>query len=324
MRQGSTILVPIDFSTFSRTAAECACVLAAACGAKIRLLHALHLPPIALALSLTEPIWSELRISETAKLEAFRHSLEGRGISVSADLEEADPVDAIYAAATQPEVELVVMGSHGHRGLDRLMLGSVAERTLQRSPVPVFIAREPDRGTTPNIVPILFATDFSEHAELAEGAAAHWARQLGGGVEVFHAIHDPVVLFAPYGISDTTSLEDEMRDAAHRRIESVVARFREAGVPAKAKIVSGFASDQIIKRADLGGFHLIAMGTRGYSGLRRYRLGSVVQRVLRHASCHVLVAGASGMQADYQPDSQRDSQRDFQRDVVPNIQSEEP
>ena len=82
-----------------------------------------------------------------------------------------------------------------------------------------------------------------------------------------------------------------MREAAEQRLSEVLGRFRRAGVLAKSKIVVGYASEEILDRAESTGAQLIAMGSRGYSGLKRFRLGSVVQRVIRRSICSVLVAG---------------------------------
>ena len=83
-----------------------------------------------------------------------------------------------------------------------------------------------------------------------------------------------------------------MREAAACRIETVLERFRRAGVSAKSKIVYGSAARRIIERAETTGARMIEMGSCGHSALQRFLLGSVAQRVLRRAPCSVLVAGS--------------------------------
>lgn len=291
MSNMSRILVPVDFSSHSRAAAERACVMAAAAGVEIKLLHAMYLLPASVEYSVSESVWADLRASEVAELEKFERDFSDRGIHVHTVFEERYPADAIRAAARDSGVELIVMGSHGRQGIDRLLLGSVAEKTVQAAPVPVLVVRESESDAARKIQSILFATDFSEDAEAAERVVATWARRLGAEVEIFHAIRETAVLFAPYAVAGSSDWEGEMKEAATRRIESVRARFDEAGVIAKTKIEYGLASEEIIKRAETTGTQLIAMGSRGYSALQRFVLGSVTQRVLRHAPCSVLVAG---------------------------------
>ena len=292
MSEAVTILVPVDFSTHSRAAAIRACQLARETGASIRLIHALHLPPVAQEAAVPAGFWDGLRRSEETKLETFGRDFEGRGIEITTDFDERDPVDMILSAACAKEVELIVMGSHGHRGLDRFLLGSVAERTVQRSPVPVLVVRDDETEASNPIGTILFATDFSEHAERTERLVATWAGQLNAQVEVFHAIRETAVLFAPYAVSGSSDFEGEMHEAASKRMEGVLDRFRHAGVSAKSKIVYGLASSEITKHAESCGAEVIAIGARGYSTLQRFLLGSVAERVLRQAHCSVLVVGA--------------------------------
>lgn len=292
MEKPATILVPVDFSAHSRAAAERALTLANAFGASIRFLHALHLPLVAPEYAYSQAIWSDLRRTESAKLESIVRDFQERGVSASARFEERDPADAIRSAARAADVMLVVMGSHGRRGLDRILLGSVAERTLHNASAPVLIVRELEADATEPIRSILFATDFSEDAERAERVVARWARLLGSEVEIFHAIRETAVLFAPYALIGSSDYEGELMEAANARMKGSLERFRHVGVSVKSKIVYGFASEEITNRADSCGAQLIAMGSRGYAGLHRFRVGSVVQRVLRHAPCSVLVAGS--------------------------------
>lgn len=287
-----TILVPVDFSTHSRSAALRACRLALPMKASVRLLHALHLPPVAMEAALPPGFWDDLRGAERQKLESFQRSIEEQcEIETTTVFEERDPVDMILSTAHAEPTACIVMGTHGHRGIDRFLLGSVAERTLRRSPVPVLVVREDESEADRPIGSLLFATDFSEDAERAEKVARDWAGPLNAEIEVFHAIRETAVLFAPYAVPGSSDFEGEMHEAASLRMKSVLERLRAAGVGAKGKIVYGMASNEITKQAEATGADLIVMGARGYSTLQRFLLGSVTERVLRQAHCSVLVVG---------------------------------
>jgi nucleotide-binding universal stress UspA family protein len=293
MGKPAAILVPVDFSTHSRAAIERALAWAQVSDAEVRLLHAMYTLPVTLEYSISEQVWADLRASEAAELAKLVAEFAGRGVSISTRMEERDPADAIRAVAREPGVELIVMGSHGRRGLDRMLLGSVAERTVQGASVPVLIVRDSESGARREVRSILFATDFSDDAEHAEREVRKWALRLGASVEIFHAIRETAVLFAPYAVAGSSDWDGEMKEAAERRIESVRQRFEEAGVRSTTRIVYGLASEEIVQHAEETSVDLIATGTRGYSPFQRFVLGSVAQRVLRHAPCDVLVAMSS-------------------------------
>jgi nucleotide-binding universal stress UspA family protein len=258
----------------------------------------LALPLAALQYNAFGPIWAELRASEASKLEEIRKSFEDRGLPISVSFEEGDPAHVIHAAARAPDVELIVMGSHGLSGIDRTLIGSVADRTLRGSPVPVLIVREDESSACAPVDTILLATDFSENARQLEPVVARWAKRLRAEVEVLHVVPDTTVLFVPYAVPASRIFDEEVLESANRRVRSVVDRFRVAGVTAKPHIAFGYSSYEIVKRAESTGAKVIAMGSRGHSGLRRFRLGSVVQNVLADAPCSVLVGTESSVSGE--------------------------
>ena len=289
----SEILVPVDFSDHSRAAIQRAAELAETTGARLWLLHVLDLPPLLPGFMISESIWKGLREAVEVELAAQAKALRRRGLSVATCVQEGNAADSIRAAAYSSNIEIIVMGSHGRRGTDRVLLGSVAERTLHMSPVPVMIVRESEEYAAQPIEKILFATDFSNGSERAEASLIRLARATRSDVEVFHAIQETAVLFAPYAVDGVPSVEVEIHEGARLRMESCLKRLQDAGLNVHPKIVNGFASEEILKRAELSDVDLIAMGTRGYAGMRRFRLGSVSQRVMRGAPCSVFVAGRS-------------------------------
>lgn len=284
------ILVPVDFSDHSRAALERAVQLARARDARIDLLHAIAYPPVADDPDCAARLRPEIRRASEEALERLAATLRDRGIDYETRLVERDPADAIRSAALTPGTSLIVMGSHGRRGLDRLLLGSVAERTLTGSPLPVYVTRESLAEAPDPIRSILLATDFSRDAQRVEVQVASLAREAQAEVEVLHAVWEPSALFAPYAVAGGADIETELLEAARQRIDRVAERLGEHGVEAKTKIVVGRAPESILDRAEATGAQLIAMGTRGYSTLQRFIMGSVTHRVLRHAPCSVLVS----------------------------------
>jgi nucleotide-binding universal stress UspA family protein len=289
MRTTKTILVPVDFSRHSRAAAMRACDLAHASGASVRLIHALDLPAVAAREGLESQFWDELRDAEQRKLDELLADLDHFDVPIQALVKERDPVDLIAEFAACEDVELIVMGTHGFRGFDRMFLGSVAERTILRTNRAVMTVKEDEREATSKIRRILLATDFSEGSNAAVGLTIHWAQVLEADVEVIHSIHDSDVGARPAGFRGASIHSGREREAALDGLREILSRMSEAGISAGADLAHGSAAIEIAKRAKESRAHLIVMGRRGVSGPERALFGSVAASVLKQVRCSVLM-----------------------------------
>ncbi len=134
------ILVPIDFSTGAERALDYACELAAKTGATIHLVNGIGAALPELSVALTDQMIATLREGSRAALEklvaARPNSTFGRLIVVPGDAR-----DAILETAITLPADLIVMGTHGRRGISRLVLGSVAEYIVRHAPCPVLSVR---------------------------------------------------------------------------------------------------------------------------------------------------------------------------------------
>jgi len=153
------ILVPIDFSEASRKALERALELGKACEARVDLLHVWE-PPRYLSpdVMLSVPGWSAISLEEFSLREArkavqiFLEQAGHPALATTTRIDSGTPAQTILRAAHEG-YDLVVMGTHGHTRLQRLFLGSVTQRVVAESPVPVLTVRgsdtpagPPDRG----------------------------------------------------------------------------------------------------------------------------------------------------------------------------------
>jgi len=134
------LLVPTDFSAASERALDCALALASKLGAKVFLLHAYALPIIGFPDGMLIPsaeIASRI-ISEAEKeLAACVERRKESGATIVTLLRQGDAREAILVAAEEISADLVVMGTHGRRGITRALIGSVAEAIVRVAPVPV-------------------------------------------------------------------------------------------------------------------------------------------------------------------------------------------
>lgn len=142
----TTVLVPVDLGPLSLELATFAARLAQGLGLRVLLFSAVTTPmDLAPEVPMVHAGWLSSRMQQE-KLAAAREGLESLaaampapGPLVTQEVVEAEPSQAILARASQPDVALIVMGTHARRGLGRLMLGSVAQRVLLHAPRPVAI-----------------------------------------------------------------------------------------------------------------------------------------------------------------------------------------
>ena len=279
------ILIATDFSAGARAAGRRAARLAAASGGEIVALHVFD-PQV--FEHTTDEIVAEERNSAQLLLDELCGELNRGGTRATGMLvdRERHPDEIIVDVAESEAAGLVVLGSTGRTGMERLFVGSIAERVVQSCGVPVLIARGEADG---DFTRILCATDFSEHADRALTTAFELAAP-GATIDVLYAIEpsiyatpDPRVVPGP---SQAASIEADVR----RRGAELIAR----PWPDRAKLTFahevGRARSVILDRLEGDRYDLVTLGSHGRRGLRRFFLGSVAESVVRHAPCSVLVA----------------------------------
>ena len=288
------ILVPTDFSELSRLAVETAANFAEPDQAKVHLLHVIRLPIVHTTydVNIPERVWEGLRGEATDQLEAARELVASRGAPVGESIvgERLSPEEEIVAAVERLSVDLVVMATHGRRGLAHAFLGSVTERTLRTAPVPVLCVKG---GGLTNRPPsrILMATDFTSHADRALELAIEVARRFGAHLDLLH-VFDTSPPAALAALDELVVLEAQARDQAAARLAETLDRARGSGVSIESHLADGIAADHIAERAESLHSDLIVMGTHGHTGWRHISLGSVAERTLRLAPCAVLTTRA--------------------------------
>jgi len=289
------VLVPYDFSAYSEAAAERAIWIAGKSQGRVHLLHACALPVHGLTpyeAVLPNGLWDQIHASAVEHLEEIRTNLAAKGgVEVTAQVTDGVPGDAIQAAIEALDAQLVVMGTRGRTGLEHLILGSVAERTLRTASCPVLAVKE--NGGSDDIRKIAVGVDFSEPAEEALETAAEWANQFGAELHVVHAFDLPMTIITPYEVAVPTSLLREAREAATAKLERAVKRARTSVATVEGHLVEAPAGPAIAEEAKRIGADLVVVGSRGHTGLKHLLLGSVAERTLRLAHCAVLALKSS-------------------------------
>ncbi len=293
MLQFARILFPTDFSDCAGQAFPHALQLAREFNAEVHLLHALVLHDTdpgnaAHRLPDVEGLYQVLEAHAESQLAKAIES-HGAGLRFRcAQLRSISAAGTILEYAAEHSIDLVALGTHGRRGLRRLLLGSVAEAVVRLAPCPVLTVPERAGGRSPGRVRrILVPVDFSENARLALTCASQLAALYGARLEVLHVI-DQVVYpdFYPPLVPPVWAADDELRERSEERLRELLAQLPHP--EARTHVGSGRASPEIVRFADQLPADLIVIASHGLTGLRHMLLGSVTEQIVRSAPCPVL------------------------------------
>jgi nucleotide-binding universal stress UspA family protein len=300
------IVCAVDFSDVSHRALDHAVAVARWYGAGLTVLHVQPMPAMVSA-----PLLAPAPIDGAVLSAADRHSLQrhlegllpprAADLAVECRVVEGDVAGAITAEATS--ADLLVIGTHGRSGFQHLMLGSIAERLLQQAPCPLLVVppAAPDATET---VPRLFhhivaAIDFSPASASAAALAVSLAQEADAHLTLVHALDLPPAVQA--WIAETTDGNARLRQWS----SNALARLREL-VPADARTYGHFeervetdrAPHVIVATAADRQAGLIVMGAHAGGLLARTFVGSTAQRVVRQATCPVLIVRSASEGAE--------------------------
>jgi len=203
------------------------------------------------------------------------------------------PAEAIVSYADDHDMDLVVMGTHGRRGLQRLLIGSVAEEVLRTASCPVLTVRAGEDGVPAwNVRNILAPIDFSEMSKGAVQHAKELALTYGAKITLLHAVEE-IMYPSAYGMEMADVPGPEVVDRVEANLADIARdEIGYEHVEVASKI--GYAPSSILDYAAENEVDLIVIATHGRSGIERLLLGSVTERVVRRASVPVFVVKSFG------------------------------
>jgi nucleotide-binding universal stress UspA family protein len=203
------------------------------------------------------------------------------------------PWSEIIDTAVNQKADLIVMATHGRRGIEKLFLGSTAEKVLQHAPCPVLLLRPKDDEEMPEpgeVESILLPTDFSDAAAEAAPLALELVGHFGAKLDLFHCVEQEVP--PPYyaaGITSVFELNEDILSVSRQQLAKLLPDELEDEIEHDFVIVEGRSANEITAYAEEAAIDLIVMATHGYSGLEQAMVGSTTDRVIRHTPCPVLV-----------------------------------
>lgn len=273
------ILCPVDFSDLSALALRHAALMARCGNARLTVAYANSFSPPpyfteSRMADLERQFRDSMREAESALRDfAFKQLDADMAPSIDLRVIEAAPVDAINRLARETKAGMIVMGTHGRTGMSRMMLGSVAERVLRESGIPVLTVRGDASGELAAPKNILCPVNNTPAARHAIEAAAAFARCFGGNVIALHV---------------------KESDGA-RAIDDLCAWLPEEARPhcTVRELTGGAdAATEIISRARESPYDLLVMGSQHRRFFDSTVLGVTTARVVRHAPCPVLTVPA--------------------------------
>ena len=297
------ILVPLDGSELAERALPCATMLARGLPSELVLLRAISL------LSDVNEILADTGLKADAALAQLEAEADDYLRKVADQLEEADlhahlvvcqgpAAEAIVDYAEQEDIQQIVMVTHGYSGIGRWRHGSVAERVLQSASVPVLLvrAREKKTGDMQQAMQcqrIMVPLDGSSVAEQVMPPATLVAQALDAEIVLFRV---PIAHISGSLSGDwVLPLEGTLgaaNEIAGVYLNRVAEHLREQGIKVSKATRTGGVANVIIEYAEANAIDLIAMCTHGRTGLARWTLGSVADRVLRAGRIPLLLVRA--------------------------------
>ncbi|MBI4841659.1 MAG: universal stress protein [candidate division NC10 bacterium] len=296
------ILVPLDGSPLAEAILPEVVDLARLHGAEVLLLR------VALVHALPSVDQTEAQVRAVEEAEGYLAEIERRlaaqGLPVRGAVRYGRAVEEILDHAQWQRADLIAMSTHGRSGIQRFMLGSVAEAVVRAAPVPVLLLRGrtlavrqeaaearpcPAELAAPAIHHILCPVDFSECSDRAMEYAGALAQRFGADLTVLHVVYDPLdVTGSHIPHPPLEQLREEMVREAEHTLHDRVDRTLHFLPRAKIAVVAGSPFRQIIHYAREHHMDLIVMGTQGLRGLDRLIMGSTAERVVRTAPCPVV------------------------------------
>ena len=314
----NTILVPLDGSALAEQALPYVRTLAPLLGARVQLLNVIVVNPhdglmaegIAAAYGVIDPLATQREREYRSLTTLIQHAegyldshaslLRGHGIDVEIEVRCGPAADVIIEAAEGLGTSMIAMATHGYSGLRRWALGSVTDRVVHAAAAPVFVVR----GAKPaSVDPIVFKRvmvplDGSPLAAQALPLAADLAERARAELLLMQAVEASIEAYpaiAPLGRPDLMpgDVLHTLSMRAGQELEEQAALLRDRCLSVTTDVISGHPAEAIVDEAARQSVDLVVMATHGYSGLKRWALGSVTDKVLQAATTPLLLVRAS-------------------------------
>ena len=293
------ILFPTDFSECAKQAFPFAIFFTREYQSELHMLHCIdldknkpygsivhHFPDI-------EKVFPSLKEYADKKMTDDIETNEAENLNIiKANVQEKYSSDAILAYSKENDIDLIIMGTHGRRGLGYAFLGSAASEVVRMANCPVLTIRE-KKEYKPFVENghILVPVDFSEHSIKALQYACEIAMKYNARLDIIHVVEE-VAYPQAYGVAK--SITKIITEKSHKELQKICQEIVESKVKYYTYAIAGNGPYEILNFAGKNRSELIVISTHGLTGLKHFLLGSVAEKVIRRAPCPVLTVKAFG------------------------------
>jgi len=283
MTELSQVLCAVDFSEPAQAAFTRAVALCAEQGAHLTVVHAV-------------PLDQRFRTGARDRMHArsrLQRLAERQGVKVRVRVQQGEPAGIILLHANAKPFDLLVIGSHQRTGVERLRLGSVAERVVQRARCPVLIVAAPGTGkrrpASGTVTSIVCPVDFTRASTAPVATAFSIANKTGSRLTLLHVlalVSSSTSRFAPGFV--TPENRQRLAQRARQRMEAAIPPDVRESTVVQRRVATGKPADAIVRVATAVGADLVIVGVTSRGALGRRFIGSTAARVMRRTGCAVL------------------------------------
>lgn len=240
------------------------------------------------------PVAAEEELRRTTQ-----QALEAQGTkSAALDIEHAvvrgvAAAPALLDYAAEHNIDLIVMGTHGRRGVRRFLMGSVAQEVVRLSFCPVLTVHQIEAPGA--LEAILVPIDFSEHSRKALQHAKALGLLLGARLDLLHVVEDKIhPAFYGLTVQSIYDIDPGLDEKVLTHLKAFYQQTEGPDTEVTFSVRAGHAVHEIVQFAEEESCGLLVMGTHGMTGLERFFLGSVTEKVVRRAPCPVFTIQSFG------------------------------
>jgi nucleotide-binding universal stress UspA family protein len=281
----NTIVVGYDGSEFSRAALMESANRIRKHGGKLILLNAVFFDEEEFG-NAPEQLEKRMASAQNVCSQAKDMVQKEFGIEIESYVHEGEPPEVIAKTAQEKNADLIAMGTHGRRGIKRLIMGSVTSGVIGNSSCDVLVVKKPCTKCTGEFNSILLPFDGSEHSKKALSHASALSKDDGSEITALYVIPRYEEML---GFMKTDSIKKSLYHEAERIIELAKQGVSHNGITLATAIEEGHAADKIVETANRMKNDLIVIGSYGWRGVNKALLGSTTERVIMNASCPILV-----------------------------------
>jgi nucleotide-binding universal stress UspA family protein len=257
-------------------------------GTEITVLNVLDVEDFLSSAIYRENIRENENRAATSLVQNIARRLASPDVKTFAKVIENYPATGIIDYAKEWGADLIIVGSHGHAGLGKFLLGSVARVVAHNAPCSVEIVRETPRDAA-GALKILLATDGSEFSNAAAHSIAARPWPAGTEVKVVSVLDEALPVVDPWYTAGEwlEAQRQEKTKNCQQAVDSAEKILNQAGLKVTKLLLMGGARWMILNEANEWGANLIVLGSHGRRGVQRLLMGSVSEAVALHANCSV-------------------------------------